>query len=211
LRGFGPLGILAILVIFFGAAIGPIISAPLIVLWTWLSRTPWREIGYVRPRRWATAVPLAIVSGAFFKLFMKAVVMPLLGAEPLNRAYHYLAHNPAAVPGMIFAMVVGAGWGEETFFRGYLFERLGKVFGSSAAAKAVIVGFTAALFGVVHYPVQGLDGAVQATIVGLTFGTFFAVSGSLFPVMIAHAAFDLTALAIIYFDVEAKVAHIFFR
>lgn len=29
--------------------------------------------------------------------------------------------------------------------------------------------------------------------------------------MFAHAAFDVTALAIIYWDLEADVAHFFFR
>jgi hypothetical protein len=29
--------------------------------------------------------------------------------------------------------------------------------------------------------------------------------------MVAHAAFDLTALAMIYWDLESKVAHLIFR
>ncbi|TMA33009.1 MAG: CPBP family intramembrane metalloprotease, partial [Deltaproteobacteria bacterium] len=56
---------------------------------------------------------------------MKAVVMPLFGAPAINPAYHYLAGNTAALPGMILAVIFGAGFGEEIFFRGYLFERLG--------------------------------------------------------------------------------------
>jgi membrane protease YdiL (CAAX protease family) len=36
-------------------------------------------------------------------------------------------------------LIIKAGWGEETFFRGYLFERLGKLFGQSVAAKVVTV------------------------------------------------------------------------
>ena len=211
LRGGGPLGILAILVVLAGGAVNPMIGAPLAVLWVWLSRTPWRAIGYVRPKSWAVAVPGAIIAGAFFKLLMKSVVMPLLGAPAVNAAFHYLAHNPPAAIEMIFVMVISAGWGEETFFRGYLFERLGKLFGSSAAAKAAIVVLTAVVFGAGHYFQQGVPGAVHATIVGLAFGTFFAVTGSLVPVMIAHAAFDLAALFIIYYDLESTVAHWFFR
>lgn len=211
LRGFGPLGLLAILVIFAGAALGPIISAPLVVVWTAVSRTPWRDIGYRWPKRWPVAVAGGILSGALLKLAMKAVVMPLLGADPVNRAYHYLTHNPAAVPGMIFTMIVSAGWGEETFFRGYLFERLGRLLGSSPVARAAIVLLTAVLFGLAHYSGQGKDGAMQGVMVGLVFGAAFAVSRSLVPLMIAHAAFDLTALTIIYFDVEAKIAHLVLR
>ena len=50
LRGFGPLGILAILLILAGNFLFAPLSAVLVLVWVWLSRTPWREIGYVRPR-----------------------------------------------------------------------------------------------------------------------------------------------------------------
>jgi membrane protease YdiL (CAAX protease family) len=112
---------------------------------------------------------------------------------------------------MLFAMIVGAGFGEETVFRGYLFERLGKLFGASVGAKTAIVLLTAGWFGLIHYPMQGLAGAEQATIVGLVFGTIFAISGRIWILMCAHAAFDLTALAIIYWDLESAVAHLIFQ
>jgi membrane protease YdiL (CAAX protease family) len=108
-------------------------------------------------------------------------------------------------------VTVGAGFGEETVFRGYLFERLRKLFGPGASATTAIVLLTAGWFGLGHYPVQGLAGAEQATIVGLAFGTIFAVTGRLWMLMYAHAAFDLTALAIIYWDLEADVAHLIFK
>jgi membrane protease YdiL (CAAX protease family) len=62
------------------------------------------------------------------------------------------------------------------------------------------------LFGLVHYPEQGLAGVEQAAIVGLAFGGIFAVTGRLWMLICAHAAFDLTALALIYWDVETAVA-----
>ena len=211
LRGFGPLGILAILVILAGNAVVAPLSAILVLLWARRSRTPWREIGYVRPESWTRGLLIGIAFGIGFKLLMKAVVMPLLGADPINQAYHYLVGNRAALPGMLFATIVGAGWGEETVFRGYMFERLGKLLGSHLAAKALIVLLTAALFGVAHYPDQGLAGAQQGTIFGLVFGTIFAITGRLWTLMCAHAAFDVTALAIIYWDREVDVARLIFH
>ena len=211
LRGFGPLGLVAILVILAGNAIVAPLSAILVLLWARRSHTPWREIGYVRPRSWARSLAVGVTLGIALKFLMKAVVMPLLGADPINQAYHYLAGNTAALPGMLFAMIVGAGFGEETVFRGYLFERLHKLFGQSVAAETVIVLLTSAFFGLVHYPDQGLPGVQQATIVGLAFGTIFAVTGRIFMLMCAHAAFDLTALAIIYWNLEADVARLLFK
>lgn len=211
LRGFGPLGILAILVILAGNLVAPPLSAVLVLLWARRSRTPWSEIGYVRAESWTRTVAIGITFGIVFKLLMKAVVMPLLGAPPINQAYHYLAGNRAALPGAIYAMIVIAGFGEETVFRGYMFERLGKLFGTGVWAKTLIVLLTAGLFGVAHYHDQGLAGVEQGTIVGLVYGTIFALTGRIWMLMVAHAAFDLTAVAIIYWNLESTAAHLVFK
>ncbi len=216
LRGFGPLGILAILVIvlsgnvFAGNVVVPLGGA-LVLAWVWRSRTPWREIGYVRPKSWTRTLAVGIVFGIAFKFLMKAIVMPLLGADPINQAFHYLAGNRAALPGAVYSMIAGAGFGEETVFRGYLFERFGKLFGPGVRAKTLIVLLTAVWFGLGHYSLQGLAGAEQGTIVGLVFGTIYAVTGRIWTLMVAHAAFDLTALAIIYWNLESTVAHLIFK
>ena len=183
----------------------------LVVVWAWRSHTPWSDIGYVRPRSWIRSVAIASVLSVVFKLVMKAVVMPMFGADPINQQYHYLTGNLAALVPMILVVIVGGGFGEETFFRGFLFERLGKLIGSSTAAKTSIVLITSVIFGLTHYPDQGLAGVEQAMITGLAFGTTFALTGSLFPIMIAHAAFDLAALAIIYWDVQSAVGHLIFK
>jgi uncharacterized protein len=211
LRGFGPLGILAILVILAGNGLFVPLSAILVLVWVWWSHTPWREVGYVRPRSWIGTLALGVAFGAAFKFAMKAIVMPLLGADPINQAFHYLAGNRAALPGMLYLTIVGAGFGEETVFRGWMFERFGKLFGSGVWARTLIVLLTSVLFGVLHYPAQGLAGVEQATIVGLVYGTIFAITGRIFMLMVAHAAFDLTALAMIYWNLESKVAHLVFK
>jgi hypothetical protein len=43
------------------------------------------------------------------------------------------------------------------------------------------------------------------------YGTIFTITGWLFMLMCAHAAFDLAALTIIYLDIESRVAHLVFR
>ena len=211
LRGFGPLGILAILVIAAGNFLFTPLSALLVLAWARQSGTPWREIGYVRPKSWAATIAIGIVFGVAFKLLMKAIVMPLLGADPINQAYHYLVGNTAALPWILYAVTIGAGFGEETVFRGYMFERLGKLFGAGAWVTPLIVVLSAAWFGLIHYPLQGIAGVQQATIFGLVFGTIFAITGQIWMLMFAHAAFDLTAVAIIYWNLEREVAHLIFK
>ena len=152
LRGFGPLGLIAILAILLtgniavgragGAPIFLPVGASLVLVWGWMSKTPGRELGYLR---------------------------------------------------------------------GHMFKRLGKLLRSKVEAKIVIVLVSSLWFGWDHYSSQGLAGVEQATIVGLVYGTIFTITGRLFMVMCAHAALDLAALAIIYWGLESRVAHLVFR
>jgi CAAX protease family protein len=206
LRGFGPLGLLAILVILAGNVLFVPLSAILVLLWAQRSHTPWQEIGFVRPRNWIGDLVVGLAFGIALKLLMKALVMPLFGADPINQAYHHLAGNTAALPAMLYLIIVGAGFGEETVWRGWMFERLGRLLGAGVGAKTAIVFISAALFGLVHYPEQGVPGVQQAVIVGLVFGGIYAGAGRLWMLMCAHAAFDLTALALIHWDIETDVA-----
>jgi hypothetical protein len=211
LRGLGAIGVAAtVLIVLAGPVLEPL-GATLALVWARWSRTPWRELGLVRPRNVAVTALAGIACGALFKLAMKSVVMPLLGADPVNQAYHWLAGNTRALPGMLFDVVVGAGFNEELVFRGFLFLQLQKALGTSVRARTVIVLVTSLYFGALHYVGQGLAGAEQAAIVGLAFGTFYAATGQLWPLVFAHAAFDVTAVGLIYADLETTVGHWFFR
>ena len=211
LRGFGPVGLLAIVVILIGNFVFVPLSAILVLVWAHLSRTPWSELGFVRPRRWSLTIAAGVIFGSLLKLAMKSIVMPLLGADPINQAFRFLQGNTAALPGILLLVIVGAGFGEETLFRSYLFERFRRLLGSSAVATGFAVVATSALFGAAHYAFQGVPGVQQATIVGVIFGTIYALTRRIPMLMIAHAAFDVTAVALIYWKREAEVAHWFFN
>jgi len=215
LRRFGPLGIVVIFLILFtgNISLGPVIvpvGAILVLGWVRLSRTPWHEIGYVRPRNWFATVAIGLAFGIALKFLMKAIVMPLLGADPINWAYHSWAGNRALLPAAIWTCLA-AGWSEETVFRGFMFERFGKLFPPGIGAKIAAVLITSVWFGLGHYFNQGLAGMEQATITGLVFGSIYAFGGRLFMLMCAHAAYDLAAVAMIYWSLETRVAHLIFK
>jgi membrane protease YdiL (CAAX protease family) len=138
-------------------------------------------------------------------------VMPLLGHHSINQQFHFLVGNMAALPGVALFLLINSGFGEETLFRGYLFERLGKLLGNTRVAMIAIVLLTSALFGLAHYPEQGWMGVAQSTIAGMVYGTAFAITGRIWPVMWAHAAFNLLAIAIIYLNLEAEIGHLLFE
>ena len=211
LRGFGPIGLLAIAVITAGNLLVLPLSAILVLLWAQASKTPWSALGFTAPQSWARTAIVGVVFGIAFKLVMKAVVMPLLGADPINWRYHYITGNAAALPGILYAVLVGAGFGEETLFRGFFFERLGQLFGRGRVGQVAIVLLTASLFALAHYPDQGQPGVEQAAVTGLVFGTIFAARRQIWLLMFAHAAFDVTAVALIYWNWEERVGHSLFR
>lgn len=215
LRGFGPLGLIAVVIVLLSGTAhyhswAIPVGALLALAWVRLSGTPWRDIGYSKPKNWIATVAIGVVFGFFLKILLKAVVLPLLGADPANQAFGFLRGNRAVLPAAIWTMLM-AGFGEETVFRGFLFERLYKLIGSNYWAKAFTVLFTSACFAGAHYSLQGMVGVQQAAITGLSLGTAFALTGKIWIPMIAHAVFDLTALAIIYWNLESAVAHLIFK
>jgi membrane protease YdiL (CAAX protease family) len=211
LRGLGPLSWLSFLVILAGTALSPGVGALLVLGWAALSGTPWRDLGFVRPRNvWLTVLG-GIAVGIAFKLAMKSIVMPLLGAPPMNQAYQHLAGDRAAFHGLVFPILFGAAFGEEVLFRGYLFERLGRLMGTSTAGAIATVVLSSALFAAAHFGGQGVPGVQQALVTGLVFGTVFARTRSLAFLMVVHAAFDLTAAWLIFHRLETTVAHWFLR
>lgn len=82
---------------------------------------------------------------------------------------------------------ISAGFGEEMFFRGFVITRLQTAFNGTRLASAFAVLLAALLFGYVHFYYQGLTGLVNATAIGLIFGTFFLVyKRNLWPLVLAH-------------------------
>jgi len=211
LRGFGPLGLLALLVILAGNLLIVPLSAVLVLIWAGLSQTPWRALGFTSPKSWAGILAIGIPFGVALKFGMKAIVMPLFGAPAINAHYHYLVGNAGALPWALYAVIVGAGFGEETVFRGFFFERLRSLLGASRMALAATVLLTSALFALAHYHDQGVPGVEQAAVTGVIFGAVYGITGQLWLPMVVHAAFDVTAVALIYWNWESAVAHTLFR
>ena len=82
---------------------------------------------------------------------------------------------------------ISAGFGEEMFFRGFVITRLQTALDGTRLASALAVLLAALLFGYVHFYYQGLTGLVNATAIGLIFGTFFLLyKRNLWPLVLAH-------------------------
>jgi membrane protease YdiL (CAAX protease family) len=211
LRGAGPLGIVAVVIIAAGSLAGPLVGAVLVLTWAQLSATPLAALGLRMPRRWPIVALRGATLGVALKLVSKAFVMPLLLAPPLNATYHYLEGNASALPWIVLTVLAQASVSEELLFRGYLFERMGRWLGRSRVALVATVLVSTTLFALAHYPDQRWPGVQQAVLTGVVFGSVFASRGELALVMVAHAAYDLLAITLIYLGWESRVAHLLFR
>jgi uncharacterized membrane protein YjfL (UPF0719 family) len=79
LRGFGLMGLLGIAIIVSGVLVNGLVAATLVVLWVVLSKTPWRDIGYVRPGNYAVTIAGGAAFGAALKLFVEGSSQAAVG------------------------------------------------------------------------------------------------------------------------------------
>jgi membrane protease YdiL (CAAX protease family) len=211
LRGIGPVGIVTFVAIAAASAVFVPLAAALVLAWAWMSRTPLRNIGLVRPMSWLNTLAIGIALGIAAKFLMKALLLPLLGAPAINPIFGDLAANPGRAIFLVFYILIGAAFSEELVFRGYMFERLGGLVGTSLLAQIVVVILSTAFFGALHYQ-QGISGIENASIGGLIAAVVYLINRRrLWTVIVMHAAFDLSSLALIYFHLETLVAHSIFK
>jgi membrane protease YdiL (CAAX protease family) len=85
-----------------------------------------------------------------------------------------------------------AGLSEELIYRGFVYALSLRVFVAAAFPTLVAIIVSSALFAIAHL-YQGRRGVITTFVVGLIFSAIRFWSGSLIPVMIAHAGIDLMA------------------
>jgi membrane protease YdiL (CAAX protease family) len=211
LRGKGAAGVGAFLLITATSVLFAPATAVLILLWAWVSRTPWRSLGLYRPRSWLVAIGAGVALGIVEKLLMKALIMPLLGAPAVNPHFGYLADNPRAALFFALYAIVGAGFAEELVFRGYLIERIEKLLATVAWKQSIAIVMSTLIFASLHYQ-QGAAGIENAAILGFLAALIYVGFGrNLWPLVVMHAVYDLLSLFLIYFHLEEAAAHLVFR
>ena len=127
---------------------------------------------------------LALTAGgvALVWAFRQAALLLGLGESPLLRA---LMPRTPRERGVFVVLALAAGVAEETAYRGYALTALGAIIGPLWAAVA-----TSIVFGVLH-AYQGVLGVLRTASLGGLLAWGFLATGSLWPVVGAHALLDL--------------------
>ena len=182
--------------------LGPAIGAS--IFDTFLSWTPVLVLGYMlvrsgegfaaiglgRFQRWDASAGVALSVGSWVLVFVLSIVFSHLGSRDVD-------FLPKALP-LWFRVVdaltiaVTAGITEEVVVRGYAQTRLEQL----RAPTAVILLLPTGLWALLHL-YQGVGPAVIILCLGLVYAVFFNRTRRLWPLVVAHGAFDLTQLVLI--------------
>src|SRR6266513_1082546 len=97
-------------------------------------------------------------------------------------------------------VIIGAGFGEEYLFRGFLFQRLAMLFGGSKLGWGMACLIQAALFGFAH-AYQNPLGMLLTGLIGLTMGlVFLGTRRNLWAPIIAHTLYDTARMVGFYLN-----------
>lgn len=162
------------------------------------------DLGFRRPRRWAT-VPLW-VTGILAAYIAAQALAPVLIApffelpEPDLSRYDAIRGNlPAAIAAALI-LPLTASIPEEIVYRGFLIERLMRLFGSARSSALPALLVQALIFGSVHFQ-WGAGGMIVTSIMGLIWGgAFLLCNRNLWILIIAHSTGHVALVAQLYFS-----------
>lgn len=190
------------------AGLVPISSTPFFLVLAWVSLRlrglRWRDVGFVRPQRWAAALLLGSLAGIGIELLSTFVTVPLLsrlvGQPPDLSDFRPMVGNARLLlAGLALNWTLVAS-GEELVFRGYLMSRLAGVLRQTRGAWVASLVVASALFGWCHGG-QGATGMVQEGFAGLLLGILYlGCRRNLVVPIVAHGAANTVAFSLIYFD-----------
>jgi membrane protease YdiL (CAAX protease family) len=168
------------------------------------------EIGFRRPQRWAT-VPIWVIGILVVYFACEAVVPALVGqfmtipTPDLSRYDSIYGNLPAAIA-MALVLPFTASIPEELIYRGFLMDRLTRIFGRSSIGAIATVVVQALVFGAAHFQ-WGPGGIFVTFIMGLIWGTAFLLSGrNLWIVILAHSAGHILFVAQLYLVKASEIS-----
>lgn len=175
---------------------------PLVWILLRLSGERWSEIGFDRPARFGRAIALGVLAGVLMELLAVFVTTPvitgLFHTEPNYSEFKDIHGNLVLLLIFLALSWTLAAFGEEICFRGFLMNRLARVFGGSNAAWLAALILSSVLFGWGHTE-QGISGWVQEGFSGLLLGVLFLAMGrNLVVPIVAHGISNTLAFVLIY-------------
>jgi membrane protease YdiL (CAAX protease family) len=150
-------------------------------------RCSWQSLGFRSFKLWrGLALSAAVVGLGILISYLYELLLGGAEIQASNDMYTALTDSGFGIATVAITAVIIAPFAEETFFRGFLFAGISKRWGYS---WGVIV--SGALFAVAHI---GSGGLVPIFILGMLLAWLYIKTGSLWPCIFAHFAYNSLAL-----------------
>lgn len=166
-----------------------------IALWLWRERSL-ADLGLSIALHWQLIVGCIIMLAIIIFLFVQQRIAISAHEERdkikalLDRMAPFLPRSARELWPHFAMLCLTAGVCEEILYRGWLFWYLGSYIGETTLAMTGIVILAAIIFGLAH-AYQGKRGIIQVLVLALIFGGLYVFMGTLWPLMVFHAAIDL--------------------
>ncbi len=131
--------------------------------------------------------------------FVQPVVNKLTGDVTDYSAFETIANNFPKYSKYLIYILISAGFGEEIFFRGFLFRQFKIILPEFRSKTSVIIILSAILFSLPHL-YQGLSGVIITFIFGLIFAVIYVKSNyNIWITIILHGLIDTMFITLAYF------------
>jgi Predicted protease of the Abi (CAAX) family len=169
-----------------------------VFIWFWLRLRgdSVAAIGLKKPRNWLRSILFGVTVAVL--LFIAVYLLERGGFRRDLSAFAPFKGNLELTLYQLGGVIIGAGFGEEYLFRGFLFQRLAMLFGGSELGWGTACLIQAALFGLAH-AYQNPLGMLLTGSIGFTMGLIFLATGrSLWAPVIAHTLYDAARIVAFY-------------
>jgi len=169
-----------------------------VFIWFWLRLRgdSVAAIGLKKPRNWLRSILFGVTVGVM--LFIAVYLLERGGFRRDLSAFAPFKGNVELTLYQLVGIIIGAGFGEEYLFRGFLFQRLAMLFGGSKLGWGIACLVQAALFGSAH-AYQNPLGMLLTASIGLIMGlVFLATDRNLWVPIIAHTVYDTARIVAFY-------------
>ena len=144
-----------------------------------------------------TLAMIGIAFGTFFLL--EPLLEPIFGLPNLD-VFEPLTGNLPLYLTMLAMSWIGAAFGEEVIYRGFIQTRLALAAGNNSVGWWLGIFVQAGIFAILHL-YQGWTGVIEIFVFGVAVGWLYWKSGrSLVPLILAHGIIDTMAMTDFYLD-----------
>ncbi len=162
-----------------------------LVLFALLAKRDLLSLGRLEPRHLAVGVATFALLYLVFFLgnIVSGWILPFKDSQ-ISMVYGNKAQASPLVIGLLLLLVIGPG--EELFWRGFVQTRFAQKFGPNRGYV-----LAAAVYGGVHLITGNFMLVLAALVCGFYWGYLYKRGGSLIPVLISHALWDLTIFVLL--------------